>query len=613
MVAETREVIGRNGQRVMLGFPYSPALQERLKASLGARWDSKSKRWWVPVNGPRSARKAERVLSEVGFAGTDLICRRSPRELVREPITSSFFADLGRHVGDQMSDVELRPYQVEGAQMLADGRWALLADQPGLGKTYQSLAAVAANAAWPALIVCPASVRTNWQRETLNVMPWLNVAVLESAPEGEIDADVLIVSWEGMTRYRSAFPKFASIIADEAHYAKDGRSQRTKGLAALARAIPDDGMVVALTGTPVVNCHDDLRPLLEVIDAMCLFVNQRRFRDRYCDSRVIRVKTRERDSDGKPKWREVEKWDISKHGGELHNRLVDAGVMLRRRKADVLDDLPPKHVGVQVLDLAKEWQDLLRGARQGAQAVSADALRAVEDDQDDSCEDVTEASQALVAVATDVSLPGPRKVLGRKLREMPDDITRITLLRKMTAVAKIPLAVEWVNTWLASAPSEKIVVFARHREVTTTLGEQLEVTPLIGGVPGGRRQEVIDEFCTDPDQRVLVASYEALGIGVNLQAASNVLFVEQPWTPAGCEQAEDRCHRIGQTEPVTVTYLVAADTIDEPVWAALDRKQAVVEAVIDGDEALLPEDSDMAFAAVASWAANAGAQLRLAA
>lgn len=596
----------RDAQRVVLGFPYSPALQNRLKRSLGARWDTKARRWWLPVSGPRSAGRAARVLRELGFKGIDLISRHALNEMPGSPISSSFFSEQG-------SDVKLRPYQVAGARMLAEHRRALLADQPGLGKTYQALAAVAANDAWPALVICPASVRTNWQRETLAALPWLNVAVIESAPEAQVDADVVIVSWEGAARYREAFPKFASIIADEAHYAKDGRSQRTKGLTALARTIPDNGMIVALTGTPVVNCHADLVPLLEVLDAMCVFVSRKRFKDRYCDSRIIRVKTNKRDAEGKPIWRDVEKWDVSKHGEELRERLIDSGVMLRRRKADVLDDLPPKHVGVQVLDLRREWQDLLNGARLGAQSVNVDALRSAEEAHDDSLEDTSETSQALVAIATDLSLPGPRKVLGRKLKAMPDDITRITLLRKMTAVLKIPLAVEWVNTWLAGNPADKIVVFARHREVTTTLGEQLDVVPLIGGVPQGRRQDVIDEFCDDPEQRVLVASYEALGTGINLQAASNVLFVEQPWTPAGCEQAEDRCHRIGQTEPVTVTYLVAAGTIDEPVWAALNRKQAVVDAVIDGEDNLIPENQDLALVAVARWAANAEGKLQLAA
>ena len=209
--------------------------------------------------------------------------------------------------------------------------------------------------------------------------------------------------------------------------------------------------------------------------------------------------------------------------------------------------------------------------------------------------------KALATFASDSSMPGPREVLNRRLRAMPDSLPSIAMLRRITAASKLPFAYEWISTWLSDAHDEKLVVFGRHREVTTMIADRFGAQPLIGGVSRRLRQSVIDDFDQNPDTRLLVASYEAAGTGTNLHAANNVLFVEQPWTSAGCEQAEDRCHRLRQTRHVTVTYLVAAGTIDEPVWAAVDRKANIAGAVVDGDGGC---GGQMSFESLLAWAGN---------
>ena len=581
----------REGTRIALQFPFDRGLQATLKQRLRARWDPDSKHWWIPAPSGRAAQAAAGVLSGLGFAGVDEaigIC-----ELGSVQITPDVFSDIAksRNASD-LPTVMLRPYQVEGARMLADARRVLLADQPGLGKTFQSIGAVLAEHALPTLVVCPASVRTNWALEIASVAPWAKVVSLMTAPQEEVLADFVIVSWAGLSRHRDKFPEFKSIVADECHYAKDVRTKRSKALRAAARAVPYDGMVIALSGTPVVNCHADLLPILETLGVVHLFGNREKFLDRYCDPTVIRVPDKP-GPEGDLHWRDETVYRGSKHGLEMRTILTEAGVMLRRRKDDVLDDLPPKQIGVQVVDLDRSWEALLEAAHSGARNASPQTVAASErlPEQDE------ELSSALIAVAVDKDLPGPREVLQRRLRAMPGNLPAIAIARRLAAVAKIPVACEWISSWLTAAEDEKLVVFARHREVTTTLADRFGVDPVIGGVTHRKRQAVLDDFASEDGNRLLVASYEALGVGVNLQAANNMLIIEQPWTPAQCEQAEDRCHRFGQEKPVTITYLVASGTIDEPVWAALDRKSAVVGEALDG----IGEPAQMPFETVVSW------------
>ena len=565
----------RRDDRVSLRFDYDPRLQDTLKKRLGARWDPDAREWWISIPRGRSARTANELLAGLGFRDVDTAVPCTPASTQRRTeeirVPATIFVDEARRRNAPLEhETLLRSYQAEGATLLANARRSLLADQPGLGKSYQALAAVIANKALPLWIVCPAAVRTNWLREITAVAPWLSVSLVVSGDDAEARSDVTIVSWEGLSKHRRHLQMPQAVIADESHFAKDLSAQRTKALLATAAQLPADGMLLGLSGTPVVNGHADLLPTLEAIDALCLFGSRQQFLDRYCSPRTIKVPVRR----GSSERRTITQYRGSKRAGELRSKLLAAGVLLRRRKSDVLHELPPKQIGVQVVDLDKSWQELIDAARVGARSTSHHSSGSSPTDQ--------EAEDALTALAVDASLPSPKSVLRRQARRMPGDRSQITFMRRMTGVAKLPFATAWIEAWLAGSGDSKIVVFARHREVTTALAGHFEVDPLIGGISQRRRQAAIEQFTSDPDSRVVVASYEATGVGVNLQAASCVLFVEPPWSSAEAEQAEDRCHRLGQTESVSVTYLIAADSIDEPVWATIDRKASALRAVLDG-------------------------------
>jgi len=129
---------------------------------------------------------------------------------------------------------------------------------------------------------------------------------------------------------------------------------------------------------------------------------------------------------------------------------------------------------------------------------------------------------------------------------------------------------------------EKLVVFASHIEIQKKIASWYGSAHVFGEDDGQTRQSNVDRFQSDPECRIIVCSLQAGGLGITLTAASNVVFVEQGWTPSIMEQASDRCHRIGQTDSVTVWYLNAINTIDEEIAELIEKKRKIIDAAIDG-------------------------------
>ena len=145
--------------------------------------------------------------------------------------------------------------------------------------------------------------------------------------------------------------------------------------------------------------------------------------------------------------------------------------------------------------------------------------------------------------------------------------------------------IERIAAWLDAAENDrKLVVFAHHRRVVQAIAERFDAGVIIGGMTDSRRDRVIDAFTNSDEPRLLVCSIAAAGVGINLQRASDVMFAEQPWNPSDCDQAEDRCHRIGQTRGVMVDYIVASGTIDEHVARVVERKRRITGDAIDGGD-----------------------------
>jgi len=424
------------------------------------------------------------------------------------------------------------PYQIEGIDFLASRKAALLADDPGLGKTFQAIKACDKARALYVLIICPAGVVENWKRE------------IKAHREGDWSA--VVVSFEkamGSGRAALIAREWCALIVDEAHYLKSISAKRTANIyGKRAEMRPKDYPVAGkaqqvwlLTGTPMPNNTSELYPHLRALAPETVSSEKTglpwtlyQFQAAYCQMRNTGF---------------GQTIVGSRNEEKLNGKLKS--FMLRRRKADVLKDLPP-------MRFAELW---LEGDVDGMELEDADAIREVLE---------TEGVAGLRKLAFDGG---------------------VAKLRRLTGVAKALPAADWINTWLDSTPEDrKIVVFAHHHDVLDTLYDKLHTRAVQyhGHIKKDERQRAVDRMQNDPSVRVFIGQITAAGVGLTLTAASDLLFVESSWVPAENDQAAQRIHRIGQTEPCLVRYAMLAGSIDEDIQRACMRKMSSISKVVDG-------------------------------
>lgn len=428
---------------------------------------------------------------------------------------------------------ELKPFQRAGVSYLLAQRRAFLADEQGLGKTIEALATLEADGAYPAVVVCPASLKLNWLRELKHWLPQRSVrALIGTAGARGVPADVTVVNYDivaaRLDELRALSPR--ALVLDESHYCKNSKAKRTKAVHRLATSVPRDGLVLALTGTPVMNHPKELISQLRILGRLGEFGSGTRF-------------------------------SIEFHGPGAHQRLhwqLRARCFARRLKRDVLPQLPPKTRAVVPVELNNEPEYRL------AERDLVAWLQSQPLDLDELDSKVTAALRA-------------------------ERLVRLNALKLLAARGKLHAALAWIHDFCSSG--ERLVVFAHHREIQRALLERFPTALHILGEDSHAARDAAWHAFQQPDRaenQLLVCSIEVAGQGVTLTRSSNVVFLELDWTPAKHDQAEDRCHRIGQQDAVNATYLLAAGTIDETIATLLERKRAVIGAVTDGR----PEDEE---------------------
>jgi hypothetical protein len=425
---------------------------------------------------------------------------------------------------------QLKPFQRAGVSYLLRRRRAFLADEQGLGKTIEALATVQAAEAFPAVIVCPANLKLNWQREIERWLPGRSLRMLtgHSRASGPDEAELTVVNYDildvRLAELLQAGPQ--ALVLDEAHYCKNPAAKRTRAVQKLAAGVPAEGLVLALSGTPIVNRPTELISQLRILGRLADFGSGVQFGARF-------------------------------RGADAHQRLhwhLRARCYVRRLKRDVLPQLPAKTRAVVPVELDNEAEyrlaerDLLAWLR----------------------------SQPLDLGELDARMAAALRA---------ERLVRLNALKLLAARGKLASALAWIHDFCSSG--ERLVVFARHREVQRAVIERFPAALHILGEdrPAGRDAALRAFQAADgPGNQLIVCSMEVAGQGLTLTAASNVAFLELDWTPAKHDQAEDRCHRIGQRDAVTAYYLLAAETVDETIATLLERKRAVIEAVTDGRE-----------------------------
>ena len=434
----------------------------------------------------------------------------------------------------------LFPHQVEGVAFLLGRRRAILADDMGLGKTRQAIVSLRHLApAGPYLVVCPASVKRNWAREIGMVAPEASILVIEGSAPVPLTAQWVIVNYDILARHTDALHRvpWAALVFDEAHYLKNHRSARSKlarELASRASANAAQPLAVQLlTGTPLTSRPRDLFVLLQLAGHP-LGRSFLAFAKRYCAAEK-----------GDFGWKTGGASNIEELTVQLH------GVMLRRSKDDVLA-LPPK---------LRTWLPVEVPAGTGSQAIKK--------------------VFALLAQKRDANIDAAART--RDARKRGRLLAFLTEARQALAFAKTSATIEFVRG--AIEQDEKVIVFSCFDDPIQGLAKAFGPAAVVvtGKTPGAKRQELVDRFQQEPDVRVFLANIIAGGTGLNLTAATQVVFNDLDWVPTNHWQAEDRAYRIGQTRTVNVTYFVGRNTIDDFVQTVLEAKAALVNAIVEGE------------------------------
>lgn len=455
--------------------------------------------------------------------------------------------------------VVVKPYQHEGIGWLSSKRNALLADDMGLGKTLQTIHAADRVNARRLLVVCPAVARINWLREfeRFSSIPRDFQVIDSRTPPSPTKS--IICSYDLAHYYGLLFQgRFDALILDEAHFIKSHEAARSRSILGRHGIHHECSRIWALTGTPAPNGRaDEVWLLLYVFGQTRLsygaFVNE--FCNWYMHKGEIVVSGTK-----KSKYAELQK--------------LLAPIMLRRRKDDVLKDLPP--LSYEMLHLEPGEFDYILDARTTLLQY-ADPV-----DRSDELAEKLENERTLLERGLGALGTGGSAAAMKFLEAMA---TSVSTLRVYNGLQKMVPTAEIVRAELEAGAYEKIVLFAWHADVIDGLRKRLEdfgAVTIYGQTPAHKRQKHIDSFEKNPRCRVIIVQILAAGTAISLVAAHHGIFVEQSWVPGHNAQAAMRLHRIGQKYPVFMRVAKIDNSLEGKIDMALQRKSEDIAKIFDG-------------------------------
>ena len=418
--------------------------------------------------------------------------------------------------------------------------------------TVQAIGVLAVTKAFPALVVCPASLKVNWQRE-MKKFAGINAVILNDdnrqtwqrfweikRQDGKPCAEVFITNYESLKKFFVArirregrftlksvefderISLFRTVIIDESHKCKTKSTQQSKFVQGIAQG---KEYILELTGTPVVNNNTDLIQQLTIMGRLGDFGGYSKFVARYCA--------------GERK---------SSHLKEL-NYLLRKNCFFRRLKKDVLTQLPDKTRSYLVMDI-------------------------------DNMREYKAAERDVVKYLVQYRAADDEKIQ-RTIRGAI--MVKMGILKQISARGKVRSALDIIHDTIDGG--QKLIVFCFLKEVVQAIKQEFRDAVSVTGDDNDRQKHwAVDRFQTDESCRLIVLNYKSGGVGLTLTAASNVLFVEQPWTAAACNQAEDRAHRNGQKNAVNCVYLLGKGTIDEYIYNLIQQKREISNGVTGTDE-----------------------------
>ena len=411
---------------------------------------------------------------------------------------------------------------------------------------------------FPVLVVCPASLKINWQRE-FRKFAGMNSIILDDSNRstweqfynlklrnGDRMCNVLITNYESLRKffvqkmtegrltqkgitYDPRVALFNTVIIDESHKCKSPKTQQSKFVEGICKG---KRFVFELTGTPVVNNNTDLIQQLKILGRLNDFGGYNRFMSRFCDGPSLSSRLR-----------------------ELNYRLWNT-CFFRREKQKVLSQLPEKSRQYITCDITnrKEYNDAER-----------DVIKYLREYKNADDDKVQRAMRGAIMV-------------------------KMGILKSIAAKGKIKAVSEFVHDIIDGEQGEKLILFAYLKEVVTALKKEFpQAVTVTGDDSIQQKQEAVDRFQGDERCRLIILNYKSGGTGLTLTASSRVAFIEFPWTYSDCEQAEDRAHRNGQKNNVNCYYFLGDKTIDRYMYDVIQTKKGIADGVT-GTETQVEED-----------------------
>ena len=524
-----------------VSFQYQPMLVKCIKRIPSARYQADGRFWEVSVQDIAYLQKMGQWAKDMRLVTNVLWVEDS------EPVQSYEPLPMPRLEVPHNMLMEPYEYQKEGIAYALEKKRCIMGDEPGLGKTAQAIGVLTVTRAFPALVICPASLKVNWQRELRrfggltgvilnddNRQTWQRFWEMKKA-DGNACAEVFITNYESLRKFfvqrirrdgrfslksvdfDERINLFRTVIIDESHKCKNASTQQSKFVQGIAMG---KEYVLELTGTPVVNNNIDLIQQLNIMGRLNDFGGYSKFMARYCA--------------GERK---------SSHLKEL-NWLLRKNCFFRRMKKDVLTQLPDKTRSYLVTDIdnMKEYK-----------AAERDVIKYLRDYRDADDDKVQRAIRGAIMV-------------------------KMSILKQISAKGKVSGAIDIIHNTIDGG--QKLIVFCFLKDVVQALKTEFRDAVTVTGDDNDRQKQwAVDRFQTDDDCRLIILNYRSGGTGLTLTAASNVLFVEFPWTYSDCCQAEDRAHRNGQKNAVNCVYLLGDGTIDEYMYNLIQSKKDIANGV----------------------------------
>ena len=534
---------------------YRQQVVDKFKESItvdGRRWDKASGAWIVPAT---NKGKAELDQFSYYIKHFEPVIWGDQKAVKSDEDIAYTLPDMPELEGDHGLKIEPYPYQLQGIARGLQLKRFINGDDMGLGKTLEAIATINKANAFPCLVICPNVVKINWQREWAKFTDKKAMVLTDSVRESwpffwqTGMNQVFIVNYESLRKYfvrritksekwtlkdvefHQTINLFKSVIIDESHKVKSTSTQQSKFCKGIASG---KEYIILLTGTPVVNKPNDLVCQLGIMDRMIDFGGWKYFMSRYCSG-----------PNGASNLKEL-------------NFMLWKNCFFRREKSKVLTQLPDKVRQVMSCDITnrKEYQDAERDL--------IDYLKRYKEADDEKIQK---------------SLKG-------------EVMVRIGILKDITARGKLKAVIDFVKDFRENG--KKIILFCNLHEIVDRL---LAAFPSAVCVTGRQnmeeKQASVDAFQKSPKTDIIICSIKAASAGITLTAASDVAFIELPWTYAECDQAESRAHRIGQKDSVNCYYLLGRRTIDQKLYRIIEEKKHISNAILGAEDNIQTNIVDM--------------------